>query len=463
VRISPTTVPLQVLVVDRSGSYGGDCGSLNLTDLFRRFNKGADPPAAMFEALGRDRDYNVDLIPKFIMAEGVLKDVLVKTRVHRSIQATAGFAGIGGCYVFSKSAGKGWFSSGGAGVEKVPSTPSEAMSSSLLGVMQKTQLRSFLVYVDACTDPRVGPDSVNLTKITARDLYAKYFSKGDEDLPQFVGHGIALFANDDYLSRPASELVAAIKMYRDSISRAGTSPFIYPVYGLSTLPEAFSRLCAVQGGVFILRTEVQEVVYEDGKAVGVVAKPDFADSPQAARAPIIVADPTYLPEAKRPPSAGNVVRSIMITDAAPRGVKTTSAQIIVPQAQVGRRHDIYVSMLSSQHMVCAKGKYIVIASTTQETKGPIDAELKPVLDLFEPHAVIAKFDSDAVVYKPHDKVPTDGVFCTGSYDATTHFESVMDDVAQVWKLLTGESLQDFSVTDEEESGSGASASASAAE
>lgn len=53
----------KVLHMDRNDYYGGDAASLNLSQLYRKFRVGQEPPAA----LGKDRDYNVDLIPKFAM------------------------------------------------------------------------------------------------------------------------------------------------------------------------------------------------------------------------------------------------------------------------------------------------------------------------------------------------------------------------------------------------------------
>ncbi|NXD32437.1 GDI1 inhibitor, partial [Spelaeornis formosus] len=51
--------------MDRNDYYGAESASLNLTQLYKKF-RGTEPPAE----LGRDRDYNVDLIPKFMMANG---------------------------------------------------------------------------------------------------------------------------------------------------------------------------------------------------------------------------------------------------------------------------------------------------------------------------------------------------------------------------------------------------------
>lgn len=46
-----------------------------------QFRNGAEPPAA----LGSNRDYNVDLVPKFIMACGDLVKILLHTKVTRCV------------------------------------------------------------------------------------------------------------------------------------------------------------------------------------------------------------------------------------------------------------------------------------------------------------------------------------------------------------------------------------------
>lgn len=69
-RPPPRLLSPQVLHLDRNGYYGGECASLNLTNLYKKFVKNEEPPKAFFDALGSNRDYNVDLIPKFILAGG---------------------------------------------------------------------------------------------------------------------------------------------------------------------------------------------------------------------------------------------------------------------------------------------------------------------------------------------------------------------------------------------------------
>jgi len=53
----------------------------------------------------------------------------------------------------------------------------------------------------------------------------------------------------------------------DSIGRYGDSPFIYPVYGLGGIPEGFSRMCAIHGGTFMLNTDIEEFVFDEGGQV----------------------------------------------------------------------------------------------------------------------------------------------------------------------------------------------------
>jgi hypothetical protein len=46
----------------------GEAASLNLTALWKKFRNGDEPP----KQYGANRDWNVDLIPKYVMANGIL-------------------------------------------------------------------------------------------------------------------------------------------------------------------------------------------------------------------------------------------------------------------------------------------------------------------------------------------------------------------------------------------------------
>lgn len=250
----------KVLHVDRNPYYGGDCASLNLSvsksalqtflflrnelnctaavrkavnpaqeprricdllastlrarsfssclqNLYRKFVKDEEPPKEFFDLLGSNRDYNVDLIPKFIMANGNLVKLLVATDVTRYLD----FKLIDGCYVFKR----------GAGIFKVPATMEEARSTSLLSLMQKNWLRSLLQAIDAyrLEDPKTWKGSMDWSKSSCADLF-KYMWF-DKDTGDFVGHAMALEESDDYLAKPAYPTMMAVKLYGESLARYG--------------------------------------------------------------------------------------------------------------------------------------------------------------------------------------------------------------------------------------------------
>jgi len=80
-------------------------------------------------------------------------------------------------------------------------------------------------------------------------------------------------------------------------------------------------------------------------------------------------------------AVGKVIRTICILDhPIPNTNDASSCQIILPQKQVNRQNDIYISMVSSAHAVCSKGLYIAMISTTVETDNPQE-EIKPAIEL----------------------------------------------------------------------------------
>jgi len=146
---------MRVLQMDRNNYYGADCASLNLTNLYKKFKAG-DPP----ESFGANRDFNVDLIPKFIMACGNLTKMLLHTKVTRYLE----FKSIDGSYVYK-----------GGKILKVPATPEEALRSSLMGLFEKRRFRNFLVFVDSYDETKPAThQGKDLTVMSMKKLYESF-------------------------------------------------------------------------------------------------------------------------------------------------------------------------------------------------------------------------------------------------------------------------------------------------
>lgn len=404
----------KVLHVDRNKYYGGESASIcPLEELFAKF--GVPAPD---ESYGRGRDWNVDLIPKFLMANGSLVKLLIHTGVTRYLE----FKSVEGSYVYK-----------GGKIAKVPVDQKEALASDLMGMFEKRRFRNFLIYVQDFSgeDPKTWKDfDPNTQNMLA--LYEKFGL--DKNTQDFTGHALALHRDDDYLNRPAVETINRIKLYSDSLARYGKSPYLYPMYGLGELPQGFARLSAIYGGTYMLDKPIDEIVLgEGGKVVGVRSGNEIARCKQ------VYCDPTYVPDRVR--KKGKVIRCICLMDHPIANTKDAlSTQIIIPQKQVGRNSDIYVSLVSYTHQVAAKGWFIAMVSTTVETENP-EAEIKPGLDLLGP--IRQKFVSVSDYYEPTDEGLQSQIFISQSYDATTHFETTCLDVLDIFKRGTGEEF-DFS-------------------
>ncbi|XP_046881385.1 rab GDP dissociation inhibitor beta [Hypomesus transpacificus] len=397
----------RVLHIDRNPYYGGESASISpLEELYKRFQV----PGPV-KSIGCGRDWNVDLIPKFFLANGELVKMLVFTEVTRYLD----FKVVEGSYVYK--AGK---------VYKVPSTESEAANSDLMGMFDKRRFRKLLLFILNFEegDPRTHQD-MDPTSTSMRDLF-KRFDLG-ADVIEFTGHALALHRTEDYLDRPCVETIRRIKLYSECLARHNNSPFLYPIYGLGELPQGFARLSAEYGGTYILNREVEQIVLEGGKVVGVKSEGELFRCKQ------LICDPSYVPN--RVKKVGRVIRVMCLLN---HPIKNThdasSCQIIIPQTQLNRKSDIYVCMVSYSHNVAADGTYIAVVSTTVETSNP-EKEVQPALELLEP--IMQKFVSVGNLVIPNEDGRKSQIFVSRSYDATSHFETECEDIKDMYRRLTG--------------------------
>jgi len=181
----------------------------------------------------------------------------------------------------------------------------------------------------------------------------------------------------------------------------------------------------------MLQKPVEEIVYENGRVVGVKSEGEVA------KAPIVICDPSYVKE--KVTMVGRVVRVIcLLNHPIPNTGDADSVQIVIPQNQVKRKNDIYISCVSTSHAVAAKNFYVAIVATIVETDKP-ELEVTAALNLLGP--IAEKFVDIKEIYEPVADGTTDGVFISKSYDATSHFETVCQDVKSIYKRITGNELK----------------------
>ena len=412
----------KILQLDRNGYYGSDSASLNLTNLWKHFRSGEEPP----KKYGENRDWNVDLIPKYIMANGSLVKLLLKTNVSQYLEWKA----VDGTFVYQFDKG-GMLSKAKGVIHKVPATTTEALKSDLMGMFEKNRCKKFFQFIqdyeknDPKTQNGLPPDTL------FKDVIKKFGL--EPNTVDFVGHAVALYTNDDFLDKKAEPTIDKMQLYFNSFGRYGNSPFIYPVWGLSGLAEGFSRLCALYGGTYMLNRDIEDILYdENGNFRGIKSQGEEAYGK------ILITEPSYVQKFNLVKPIGKVIRRICILDhPIPKTNEVASCQIILPQKQINRKNDIFIAVLNFTHCVCKKGYYLAIISTMCETDNPAN-EIQPAMNVIGP--TLEQFDKVSEIYHPIDTTFKGNVYITSSFDPQSHFENDTDNVIEIYEKITGAKL-----------------------
>eukprot|EP00835_Amoeboradix_gromovi_P003848 NODE_271_length_12205_cov_0.703205.p4 type:complete len:339 gc:universal NODE_271_length_12205_cov_0.703205:4436-3420(-) len=305
----------KVLHLDKNSYYGGNSASLPLGE-FLKFNNSFNTAVAQDPNLGKDRDWNIDLIPKLMMANGKLVRMLMHTKVNDYMQ----FRQIAGSFVLRD--GK---------VNKVPVTAMEALNSNLMGFFEKRRAKKFFEFVQAVDEKQQGTwQGLHIFQMNVKLMFDQFgLEPGTRD---FIGHAMALYLDESYLTLPAWDCIERIQLYMTSLLRFGKSPYVYPLYGLGELPQSFARRSATYGGLFMLDTPTS-VNFTENKVTSVQTKEGLV------QCNLVISDPGYFPEHVQ--TVGKVVRAIcFLNHVIPDTENSDSCQIILPQNQVNRKNDM---------------------------------------------------------------------------------------------------------------------------
>ena len=103
-------------------------------------------------------------------------------------------------------------------------------------------------------------------------------------------------------------------------------------------------------------------------------------------------------------------------------------------------------MVSYSHLICAKGIYVAIVSTTVETDQP-EQEIRPAIDLLGP--IMEMFISVSDLYEPLEDGKASNLWISKSYDPSSHFEIASNEILDVYEKIIGEKL-DLNIEPEDE-------------
>lgn len=196
----------KTLNLDRNNFYGDSGASINLTKTWEIFRPGQSVP----QELGHNRDWNIDLIPKFVMSNGKLVKMMIKTEVSNYLN----WKSVDGSYVYQWQKG-GFFSSAGGAIKKVPGNKEEALASDLMGLFEKRRFYKFMQFAQNFNkeDPKTYC-GIDLKKSSFAELVQTYGL--EPNTLDFIGHAIALYTDNSFIDKNSIEVIEKIQLYIDS-------------------------------------------------------------------------------------------------------------------------------------------------------------------------------------------------------------------------------------------------------
>lgn len=245
--------PLTQLI---EAQFGRDYQLMDLPDLGlhkQLFPSGVHPIALGAQdsagiPLDSRRNFWLDFVPRPILAAGAMVDLLVRTNVGHYID----FRALDALYVEFGDPD---------GLQQVPGSRADVFQNRFISILEKRLLMRFVKKCynenedfgdDGAQEGHPSPDIIDTDE--GHRFMDEMAAMGlTEKLQRFLVHSIA-FATSKEESVSSVDGMNAVRKYQQSMVKFGTkTPFLYANYGSGELSQAFCRLCAVNGGVYVLR------------------------------------------------------------------------------------------------------------------------------------------------------------------------------------------------------------------
>ncbi|CAE7436725.1 CHML [Symbiodinium microadriaticum] len=222
-----------------------------------------------------NRSFNIDSMPKLLLSAGKMVDLIVASGVGHYLE----FKSVDS--LFYIMSGK----DGSQQTHRVPSSKADIFNSKMFSALEKRMLMKLMQSaVDLGRQQEGLPvETLNETELAqGRALFRpqnKFANSGmltgnmdansdklfrvflkdssvHDSLVPFVTHGLSLEPSAECTSARA---LASLYRHINASGRFGSTSFLMPIYGTSEFTQAFCRLSAVWGGVFVLRESVDRV------------------------------------------------------------------------------------------------------------------------------------------------------------------------------------------------------------
>ncbi|XP_066918385.1 rab proteins geranylgeranyltransferase component A 1-like [Clytia hemisphaerica] len=285
-----------------------------------------------FNALSRR--FNLDVNPKFLFSAGPLVNAIIKANISHYSE----FQVVNRILTCKNDS-----------IIEVPCNRSDIFSSSFLSMIEKRTLMKFLTL---CLEFDADSPSEDVKKYQEKSFVEFLQSRRlSENLQKFIIFSIAMVKPNTSTLEGLKETCSFLK----SLGRYGKSPFIWPLYGVGELPQAFCRMSAVFGALYCLGKSPVELKIEENKCTHVVLEN------QTIKCAHVVMNRSFLPQSYLNPSVSRnkVSKAILITNGSILPSETEFISFLTIPPLAGKEELVRVIELGPSAAACPAGLYVL--------------------------------------------------------------------------------------------------------
>eukprot|EP00727_Mastigamoeba_balamuthi_P013122 m51a1_g8432 hypothetical protein (552) ;mRNA; f:351003-352722 len=337
------------------------------------------------------KGFLIDLSPVLLLSSGSLVDSLVRSGVSRYVD----FKSVERCYLLpAPGAASGPAEAPRAALVEVPDSKSALFADKSLSLVEKRVLMKFLQHATRDGGPVDGEPTVG-------ELLASEQFRASQLVSDVVCHALACGTGlgPDAPARSAAE---ALRDYARSCGKYSPSPFIVPLYGACEITQAFCRMSAVYGAVFMLRRAATAVAVSteapasakdgaDAPNEAPVCRVSLADGGVLSARTVVVAE--RLVRSRAPSSGDRAVQRCVVVTRTPVAPCAKAAWVVaLPSA--GRRRAATFTQLDAGMQVAPAG-YFVLHGELADGEGARDELKGAVARLLEASGAVAVWSAYA--------------------------------------------------------------------
>ncbi|XP_031838052.1 rab escort protein [Nomia melanderi] len=290
------------------------------------------------------RKFNIDLAPKLLFARGELVELLISSNISRYAE----FRSVSRVATFMD--GK---------LTQVPCSRTDVFANKTVSLVEKRMLMKLLT---SCMVQ--GADSPEFDGFQEKTFLEYLHTKNLTPIVQhYIVQAIAM-ATEKTSCRDG---VNRTKHFLNSLGRYGSTPFLWPMYGSGELPQCFCRLCAVFGGVYCLKRQLDGVVIDNEKCKAIIS-----GKQRLTLKHLVVGQGHLPPEIVAFEGEQRISRGVFITDRSiMQGEKENLTLLYYPPEEPGQEPVTLIELGPSTN-ACPQGLFMVHMTCKRTTNAKED-------------------------------------------------------------------------------------------